>query len=69
MLIEMVDCPACGAPFIVDHNLWSVGTVRLRCVRCRHYFLPEHSPRSMSVEEASNAGAPIEIWEPAPDPS
>ncbi len=64
MLIENVACPACGSSFIVDHKLWSVGTVRLRCVSCAHYFLPKGSPRSMSVEEAANAAVPIRIWEP-----
>ena len=30
MLIENVRCPSCGAQVMVDHKLWSVGTVRLR---------------------------------------
>ena len=64
MLIEQAVCPACGSAFIVDQKLWNVGTVRLRCIGCRHYFLPEGSPKSLTVEEAANAAVPIEIWEP-----
>jgi predicted Zn finger-like uncharacterized protein len=64
MLIENVVCPQCGTPFIVDQKLWRVGTVRLRCIGCRHYFLPPGSPRSLSIEEAANAAVPIRIWEP-----
>lgn len=64
MLIEKATCPACRAEFIVDQKLWNVGTVRLRCIACRQYFLPEGSPRSLTLTEAANAGVPIRIWEP-----
>lgn len=65
MLIQNAECPACGARFIVDQKLWNVGTVRLRCIGCRHYFLPANSPKSMTLEDAANAAVPIRIWEPA----
>jgi predicted Zn finger-like uncharacterized protein len=64
MLIENVHCPACGAQVMVDQKLWRVGTVRLRCGDCKHYFLPKSSPKSMTIEQAANAGVPITIWEP-----
>lgn len=65
MLIENVICPACASSIIVDHKLWSVGTIRLRCGSCNHYFLPEGSPKSMTIEDATNAAVPITLWEPA----
>jgi predicted Zn finger-like uncharacterized protein len=64
MHIENVNCPACGAQVMVDHKLWSVGTIRLRCGACSHYFLPKGSPKNMSIDEAANAGVPITLWEP-----
>jgi hypothetical protein len=64
MLIENAVCPACGEAFIVDYKLWSVGTIRLRCGACSHYFLPQGSPKSMSIEAATNAAVPITLWEP-----
>jgi predicted Zn finger-like uncharacterized protein len=64
MLIEKAICPACGASFIVDQKLWNVGTVRLRCIACSHYFVPPTSPKSLSVEQAANAAVPIRLWEP-----
>ena len=63
MLIEKAACPACGAAFIVDQKLWNVGTVRLRCIQCQHYFLPAGSPKSLTVEQAANAAVPIRVWE------
>ncbi len=65
MLIQNAVCPACKASFIVDQKLWNVGTVRLRCGACKHYFLPPNSPKSMTLEEAANAAVPIKVWEPA----
>ena len=64
MLIEKATCPACGTAFIVDQKLWNVGTVRLRCISCRRYFLPAGSPKSISLKEAANAAVDIRIWEP-----
>jgi predicted Zn finger-like uncharacterized protein len=64
MLIENAVCPQCTTSFIVDQKLWRVGSVRLRCIACRHYFLPPGSPKSLSIEEAANAAVPIKIWEP-----
>jgi len=64
MLIENAVCPACGASFIVDQKLWDVGTVRLRCIECTHYFEPKGSPMSLTVEQAASAAVPIRIWEP-----
>lgn len=64
MLIKNATCPSCRATFIVDQKLWDVGTVRLRCIACRHYFLPPDSPRSLTLEQAANAAVPIRIWEP-----
>jgi predicted Zn finger-like uncharacterized protein len=65
MHIKRVLCPACTDSFVVDAKLWSIGTVRLRCGACYHYFLPEDSPRSTTIGEAINAAVPITIWEPA----
>ena len=67
MLIQEVDCPACGISFIVDQKLWAIGSVRPRCGECRHYFLPRNSPGNLTLEEAANAAVPIRIWEPAPE--
>ena len=64
MLIRNVQCPKCAAPLMVDQRLWAVGTVRLRCAECEHYFLPADSPRTDTVEGAAIAGVPIRIWEP-----
>jgi len=64
MLIEKAVCPKCRASFIVDQKLWNVGTVRLRCIQCKHYFLPQGSPKSLTVEQAANASVPIKLWEP-----
>lgn len=64
MIVKNVDCPACGWTIMVDEKLWSVGTVRLRCGGCEHYFLPVGSPGTTTIEEAANAAVPITIWEP-----
>lgn len=64
MLIKNAQCPKCAATFIVDQKLWDVGTVRLRCIGCRHYFLPPGSPKSITLEAAANAAVPLTIWEP-----
>ena len=63
--MQIVDaaCPQCKTVFIVDQKLWDVGTVRLRCIACRHEFLPPGSPKSLSVEEAVNSAVPIRVWE------
>ena len=63
MQIANAVCPECKAGFIVDQKLWDVGTVRLRCIACKHSFLPPASPKSLSVEEAANAAVPIRLWE------
>ena len=63
MLIANATCPECKAVFIVDQKLWNVGTVKLRCIACKHAFLPPSSPKSLSVEEAANAAVPIRVWE------
>lgn len=64
MYIKELSCPKCGRRFVVDGALWEIGTVRVRCIRCAHMFLPEGSPRSKAVETVVNASVPIEIWEP-----
>jgi predicted Zn finger-like uncharacterized protein len=63
MHIANAVCPKCKAGFIVDQKLWNVGTVKLRCIGCKHEFLPPSSPKSSSVEEAANAAVPIRVWE------
>ena len=63
MLIAKAVCPGCGASFIVDQKLWNVGTARLRCIQCKHYFEPKGSPKSLSLEEAANAAVPIRMLE------
>ena len=63
MQLANATCPKCKTVFIVDEKLWNVGTVRLRCISCKHAFLPPSSPKSLSVEEASNAAVPIRVWE------
>jgi predicted Zn finger-like uncharacterized protein len=63
MLIQKAACPTCHASFIVDQKLWDVGTVKLRCIGCGHRFLPPASPKSLSVEQATNAGMPIKVWQ------
>jgi predicted Zn finger-like uncharacterized protein len=63
MLIANAVCPECRAAFIVDQKLWNVGTVKLRCIACKHAFLPPSSPKSLSVEEAANAAVPIRVWQ------
>lgn len=64
MRIEQVRCPVCSAEVVVDKGLWSIGTVRLRCVTCANYFLPEGSPGDRTVRSVTNANVPIVIWEP-----
>jgi predicted Zn finger-like uncharacterized protein len=63
MHIANAVCPNCKTGFIVDQKLWNVGTVKLRCIGCKHEFLPPSSPKSLSVEEAANAAVPIRVWE------
>lgn len=57
-------CPECGARNIVDSGMCDIGTVRIRCVGCTHYFLPEVSARDRTVESVTNAAVPITVWEP-----
>ena len=64
MQLSTVTCPQCGTAFVVDTGLFDIGTVRLRCTACAHYFLPEASPRSRTVEDVCNASVSIAIWEP-----
>jgi len=64
MYIKDVRCPRCGARCVVDGALWEVGTVRLRCPSCGHYFLPSGSPQSTTVQSVANASVDIEVWEP-----
>ena len=63
MHIQSAVCPSCGVSFIVDQKLWDVGTVKLWCIGCGKQFLPPGSAKSLSVEQATNAAAPIKIWE------
>ena len=63
MQIANAVCPECKASFIVDEKLWNIGTVKLRCIACKHPFLPPSSPKSLSVEEAANAAVPIRVRE------
>lgn len=67
MQIVDVPCPACESRFIVDRNLWSIGTVELRCPDCGHYFLPEGSPGTGTMEVAARASVPLRIFRPGPD--
>jgi predicted Zn finger-like uncharacterized protein len=62
MHIRKATCPECKTSFIVDQKLWDVGTVQLRCIGCGHRFLPPSSPKSLSVEQATNAAVPIKVW-------
>jgi transposase-like protein len=64
MHIKEVGCPACGARLVVDGGLFEIGSVRLRCSTCAHYFLAEGSPGSKTVDGVTNASVPITIWEP-----
>jgi predicted Zn finger-like uncharacterized protein len=66
MYIRELPCPLCQSKIVVDGALWEIGTVRLRCPKCAHLFLPPNSPRSRTVEEVANASVPISIWEPEP---
>ena len=63
MYIKEVACPICHAKVVVDGALWEIGTVRLRCPRGKHMFLPANSPQSRTVESVANANVPIEIWD------
>lgn len=67
MELRKATCPRCDDVFVVGAPLWDIGTVRLRCPRCAHYFFPEGSPGTGSVERAANASVPIDIWEPPSD--
>jgi rRNA maturation protein Nop10 len=69
MQLRKAICPRCHDAFVVSAPLWEIGTVRLRCPACTHYFLPEGSPASGTPERAANANVPIEIWEPAVEES
>jgi predicted Zn finger-like uncharacterized protein len=62
--IKEVHCPECGARLVVDGGLFEIGSVRLRCTTCSHYFLPDDSPGSKTVGEVTNASVVITIWEP-----
>jgi predicted Zn finger-like uncharacterized protein len=62
--IKEVRCPECGAVLVVDGGLFEIGSVRLRCSTCAHYFLPADSPGSKTVREVTNAGVEVTIWEP-----
>jgi transposase-like protein len=64
MHVKEVHCPTCGALLVVDGGLFEIGTVRLRCSACAHYFLPANSPGSKTVPEVTNANVEITIWEP-----
>lgn len=65
MLIREVRCPECSEGFIVDEELWRVGSVKLHCPSCQNYFEPEGSPSEGSPGQVANASVPITIWEPA----
>jgi predicted Zn finger-like uncharacterized protein len=64
MRLLNVTCPECENEHVVDSGLYAIGTVRLRCVSCGHYFLPPGSPHDRTVEQVTNASVPITIWEP-----
>jgi len=64
MYIREVECPQCSARVILDGAVWEIGTVRMRCPTCAHYFLPPGSPRSRTIESVTNASVSITIWEP-----
>jgi predicted Zn finger-like uncharacterized protein len=64
MRIRDVTCPRCGAHHIVDSGLFDIGTVRVRCPECSHYFHPSGSPATRTVEDVTNANVTISIWEP-----
>jgi len=40
MRIRKITCPECQKKVAVDSALYSIGSVRLRCVSCGTYFLP-----------------------------
>jgi DNA-directed RNA polymerase subunit RPC12/RpoP len=63
MYIKELACPRCDSKVVVDGALWEIGTVRLRCPRCLHRFLPEGSPCSRTVGSVANASVPVTIWE------
>ncbi|WP_420874260.1 MJ0042-type zinc finger domain-containing protein [Nocardia gipuzkoensis] len=65
MRATQTSCPRCGAALLVDTSLFGIGTVRLRCGQCTHYFLPAGSPHDIDVQRATNANVPIDVWEPA----
>ena len=67
MQIVTVSCPDCAASFIVDRNLWAIGSVELRCPACETYFLPEGSPGDRTPEEAARASVPLRIFRPDRD--
>lgn len=64
MRIRNIACPECHNKQAVDAGLYSIGSVRLRCVSCGTYFLPPGSPADRTVEEVTNASVPITVWEP-----
>jgi transposase-like protein len=64
MRIRNISCPECQHKHVVDSGLYSIGSVRLRCVSCGKYFLPPGSPADRTVEDVTNASVPITIWEP-----
>jgi predicted Zn finger-like uncharacterized protein len=69
MQLSTVTCPECATTFVVDTGLFDIGTVRLRCTTCAHYFLPEASPRSRTVENVCklyNLPFDYERYRPAP---
>lgn len=67
MLIVTCRCPHCAHEFIVDRNLWAIGTVRLRCPGCGAYFLPDGSPGDCTPEEAARASVPLHVFDPQVD--
>lgn len=64
MRIRNIACPECKSEHVVDSGLYAIGSVRVRCVSCGHYFLPAGSPCDRTVEEVTNASVPVTIWEP-----
>ena len=69
MRMREEECPDCGARNIVDSGMCDIGTVRIRCVGCTGYFLPSVSSGNRTIENVTNAGVPITVWEPAARPS
>jgi predicted Zn finger-like uncharacterized protein len=65
MRATQTHCPRCGADLLVDTDLFRIGTIRLRCGQCSHYFHPATAADETDIQSVANANVPIELWEPA----